>query len=94
MSTPLEITVERYLVRQVKDRCGWQVKGENTPGFPDRIVFAPGGKVAFVETKTVDGVLSKIQVRVHQILRALGSRVDVLWTKEMVDVFAREFFSP
>lgn len=53
-------------------------------GIPDRLCLLPGGRAIFVETKAPDGVLRGKQPRVHEWLRNLGFRVEVLWTLEQV----------
>jgi len=56
-------------------------------GAPDRIILMPGGLIVFVELKTIGGVLESWQKRFHTMLRSLGFRVEVLWTKEQVRAF-------
>ncbi len=89
---PREITVEQHLVDVCKANGAWAPKGENTVGFPDRIVLAPGARIVFVETKTTGGVVDPIQKRVHRALRALGFTVEIPWTREQVDEWAARFF--
>jgi len=86
-----EIQVEQYLVARVKELGGWAIKGENCAGFPDRIVIAKGF-VAFVEVKAPDGRVSKIQDAMHRRLASFGFPVEVLWSREGVDDFLRDFF--
>ena len=55
-------------------------------GFPDRIVLLPRGVLVWVETKRPQGgVLSPIQKVQHVLLRRLGQRVEVVWTKDQAD---------
>jgi hypothetical protein len=56
-------------------------------GVPDRIVLLPGGRLIFVELKKPDGVLKPWQSRMHQTLRELGFRVEVLWSIGQVHHF-------
>lgn len=56
-------------------------------GFPDRIILAPGGACIFVETKAPGKVPTLVQRKVHDSLRALGFRVEVISSKEEVDSF-------
>jgi hypothetical protein len=85
----LEASVESELI----DCCtliDWQCWKFVTPGRrgpPDRILLGSGGRVVFVELKTKGGRLFKWQKRNHKKLRALGFRVEVLWTKEQVRAF-------
>ncbi len=55
-------------------------------GVPDRIILL-NGTVIFVETKAPNGLLKPWQRRCHEMLRANGQRVDVLWTPEQVNKF-------
>ncbi len=87
-----EHAIEQHLVRQISARGAWCVKGENTVGFPDRILLASHGRVAFVELKTPGGQNSVVQKRVQRALRSLGFRVEVLWSREEVDEFLEDFF--
>ena len=88
-----EITVEQHFVKRCRAFGAWSVKGENVAGFPDRIMCAPVGRIAFVELKRPKGgVLSELQKEQHKRLRRLGFQVEVLWTKEEVDTFMTEFF--
>jgi hypothetical protein len=84
-----ETTVEDHLVSGVGARGGACPKwvSPNRVGPPDRIVLLPGSRIIFVETKAPDGVLKSWQARFHKMLRALGFRVEVLWTIEQVDAF-------
>ncbi len=87
-----EHSIEQHLVRQVSARGAWCVKGENTVGFPDRIVLASHGRVAFVELKAPGGRFRSVQRRVCHGLKALGFRVEVLYSNEDVDAFVEDFF--
>lgn len=54
-------------------------------GFPDRIILMPGGHVLFVETKAPKRRPSIVQKKVHQSLRDLGFRVEVIDSMEDVE---------
>lgn len=54
-------------------------------GIPDRMLLLPGGRLLFVETKTIGGRCSTKQKRVHARLQALGFEVRVWWTKEQCE---------
>ena len=54
-------------------------------GFPDRLVILPGGRVIWVETKTTGGRVSGAQRVAHALLRRLGHRVELVWTKEQAE---------
>lgn len=59
-------------------------------GVPDRIVIMPGGHIYFVELKTETGVLSPLQIEMHNQLRALGVDVRTLYGKDYVQGFVEE----
>lgn len=84
----LERDVERHLVNGVKaqgDKAYKWVSPGNV-GVPDRIVVWPGGKVEFIELKTDNGRLSKLQsVQICRLLK-LGCYTRVLYgLKGVVD---------
>lgn len=83
-----ESEIEKYLRERVEEIGGicdkWVSPGKN--GVPDRIVFAPGGHVVFVETKREKGgVISPLQTYRASQLKALGQHVYFIHTKEQVD---------
>ena len=84
----LENEVEGHLRRRVEKVGGICVKflPDFARGFPDRIVLLPGGVLVWVETKRPQGgVLSPVQRVQHVLLRRLGQRVEVVWTKDQAD---------
>lgn len=84
----LENEVEGHLRRRVEEVGGVCVKflPDFARGFPDRIVLLPGGVLVWVETKRPQGgVLSPVQKVQHVLLRRLGQRVEVVWTKDQAD---------
>ena len=86
-----ESTVERYLVKCVKDAGGIAEK-HTSPGRrgpPDRDVMWPNGELDWVETKAPKGVLSGAQERDHKRRRKMGFRVYVIWTKSQVDNYVQ-----
>lgn len=54
-------------------------------GFPDRLIILPEERVVWVETKTIGGKVSGSQRVAHAILRRLGHRVELVWTKEQAE---------
>lgn len=56
-------------------------------GIPDRLVLMPGGQLVFVELKAPDRRPTLTQAKVHERLRRLGFRVEVLDGIEAVDGF-------
>lgn len=89
----LESAVERALVKGARARAAWAVK--MTPaghaGFPDRIILAPDGRVAFVELKRPGGRVRPLQEATIRRLRALGFRVEVLDRPGQVRAFLNEW---
>lgn len=85
----MEKTIEKYLVLKIESLGGLCVKFPPLffRGFPDRIVLLPGARIVFVETKDAGKKPCQAQVRVHNRLKALGFRVDILDSKESVDNF-------
>ena len=84
----LENEVESHLRRRVEKAGGVCVKflPDFARGCPDRIVLLPGGVLVWVETKRPQGgVLSPVQKVQHVLLRRLGQRVEVVWTKDQAD---------
>ena len=89
----LENEVESYLRRRIEQAGGRCVKfvPDFARGFPDRIVLLPRGVLVWVETKRPQGgVLSPTQKVQHVLLRRLGQRVEVVWTKEEADALVTE----
>lgn len=66
----------------------WTAPG--TAGVPDRIVFLPGGVVIFVELKAPGRTSTALQVRIQQMLKALGADVRVIDSLEDVDALLKK----
>ena len=84
----LEAAVEQYLRRRVEAKGGRCVKFDpgNYRGWPDRIVLLPHGITVWVETKRpTSGRVAPAQRLVHEELRRLGQRVEIVWSKDDVD---------
>jgi len=75
-----EKLIEKTLAAEVKKLGGWSLKLLSTyvTGLPDRLVLLPGGVVFFVEVKTTGKKPTTIQRVVHEKLRGLGFRVEVV----------------
>lgn len=75
-----EKVTEQKLVRAVKAVGGIAVKfvSPGYDGMPDRLVLLPGAKIAFVEVKAMGCKPRPLQIRRHEMLRALGFLVYVL----------------
>lgn len=84
-----EKVIERKLVEAVKANDGMCIKllCDNLLGLPDRMVLMPHSKIAFVELKTTGRKPRRIQVFMHNKLRALGFRVEVIDSIEGVEQF-------
>ena len=83
----LEKDIERHLVRRVAERGGVAYKwvSPGRVGVADRIVMLPGGRVWFVELKTVKGRLSPLQKVFAADMARMGMNYAVLISKEEVD---------
>lgn len=84
-----EKAVERRLVELVKYNGGMCIKllCDQLIGLPDRICLFPGHKIAFVELKTTGKKPKRIQAYIHDKLRKLGFRVEVIDTIKGVEQF-------
>lgn len=84
-----EKDVEQRLVKGVERLGGICLKFPPLffAGFPDRIVLLPGALIVFVELKAPGKTARKLQIKIHNKLKALGFRVEVIDTIEGVDTF-------
>lgn len=89
MSVDSEKTVERRLVELVKANGGMCIKllCDQLTGLPDRMCLFPGHRIIFVELKTTGQKPRRIQTYVHNKLRDLGFRVEVIDTVKGVEQF-------
>ena len=89
VTKPREKKIETRLKKGVEAAGGWCVKFPPLffRGFPDRIILMPKGRITFVELKRPGEVPTAIQSKVHNQLRALGFRVEVLSSYDEVDGF-------
>jgi len=87
-----ERQIEQKLVRAVRAMGGLAVKfvSPGCDGMPDRLVLIPGGKMAFVEVKTKGGQSRPLQVKRHEMLRALGFKVYVLDDERQIQQILKE----
>jgi len=84
---PLEKDIEAYGVRKFKAQ-GWVPEKYTSPAkrsVPDRIVFKSGGSMFFAEMKRPGGKATPLQLKDHAKRRAMGFRVYVIDTRELVD---------
>lgn len=84
-----EKAVEHRLVELVKYNGGMCIKllCDQLIGLPDRMCLFPGHKIAFVELKTTGKKPKRIQAYIHDKLRKLGFRVEVIDTIKGVEQF-------
>lgn len=84
-----EKDIERRLVELVKINNGMCIKllCDQLTGLPDRMCLFPGHKIIFVELKTTGRKPRRIQVYIHNKLKALGFRVEVIDTIKGVEDF-------
>lgn len=84
-----EKLVERKLVELVKINNGMCIKllCDQLTGLPDRMCLFPNHKIVFVELKTTGQKPKRIQLFIHDKLRALGFRVEVIDTIKGVEQF-------
>lgn len=75
-----EKTLEARIRRETEVRGGIALKytSQYHRGMPDRILLLPGGSILFVEVKTTGCKPTKLQLRAHEQLRALGFTVGVV----------------
>lgn len=75
-----EKLIEKTLAAEVKKLGGWSLKLLCTyvTGLPDRLVLLPGGIIFFVEVKSTGKKPTTIQLLIHERLRRLGFRVEVV----------------
>ena len=87
-----EKLVERKLVELVKINGGMCIKllCDQLIGLPDRLCLFPGHIIVFVELKTTGRKPKRIQTFMHNKLRALGFRVEVIDTVERVNKFIED----
>jgi hypothetical protein len=82
-----ESKIEAYLVRACSKRgwsC-WKFASPGRKGVPDRIILIPGGKAVFIEVKSPEGQLSKLQGLLIEKLSQLGFLCFVVASYEEVD---------
>lgn len=84
-----EKVIERKLVEAVKLKGGMCIKllTNQFTGLPDRMCLFPNEIIVFVELKTTGQKPRKIQLLVHNKLRVLGFKVEVIDTLDGVDNF-------
>ena len=91
----LEKSIESSLGRAVQRRGGLWYKfvSPGQPGVPDRIIVVPGGRIVFVELKTLQGRLEKIQQWQIDRLREAGADVRVVRGSAEAKALVEELFA-
>ncbi len=84
----LEKEIESYLQRKTKEAGGVAYKfvSPGNDGVPDRILCLPGGRIAFIELKAPGKGARPLQAQQISRLQKLGFRVEVIDSKEKVDL--------
>jgi hypothetical protein len=87
-----EKEVEAYLVKRMKEIGGVAYKFTSPArrGVPDRLCLFPNQRMMFVELKRPGGSTTKLQDYEHERITYLGQRVDVIDSKEKVDLLIQE----
>lgn len=87
-----EKLIEQKLVQTVKSVGGIALKfvSPGYDGMPDRLLLYPGGKTAFVEVKAMGCKPRPLQIRRHDMFRALGFPVFVLDDADQIKQILRE----
>lgn len=82
-----EKLIEQKLVALTKLNGGMCIKllSFHIIGLPDRMCIFPKAKIVFVESKTTGLKPTPIQVYMHNKIRAMGFRVEVVDTVEKVE---------
>lgn len=88
-----EKLVERVLVEEVKKLGGMCIKllSYHIIGLPDRMCLFPKACIVFVELKTTGQKPKKIQTYIHDKIRALGFRVEVLDSVKEVKELCKDY---
>lgn len=86
MKIESEKVVERKLVELTNLNGGMCIKllSFHLLGLPDRLCIFPKGKSVFVETKTTNQKPRPVQIFMHNKIRKLGFRVEVIDTVDKV----------
>lgn len=90
-----EKQIEQKLVQAVRKSGGMCLKfvSPNFDGMPDRLIFFPGGKIAFVELKALGKKPRPLQIARHKLLMKLGFSVYVIDSVEQIGAILDEIQS-
>ena len=91
MGAMRESEIENYLVWHVERMGGkaYKFKSPSQRGVSDRVICLPDGQTWFVELKTKGGRLSVLQQLFAGDMQLLSQRYACLWSKEMIDEWAK-----
>jgi len=86
MKIEKEKILEKKLSMEIEKLGGWSLKllSTHVTGLPDRMCLLPGGRVFFAEVKTTKEKPKRIQIWVHNKIRALGFRVEIIDQSEKI----------
>lgn len=87
-----EKLIERNLKKWVEYAGGLCIKllATHFLGLPDRMCLLPEARIFFVELKSTGKKPTKIQERVHKMIRDLGFRVHVIDSMEDLELMLKK----
>jgi hypothetical protein len=93
MKIEKEKILEKKLSMEIEKLGGWSLKllSTHVTGLPDRMCLLPGGRVFFAEVKTTKEKPKRIQIWVHNKIRALGFRVEIIDQSEKIKEVIRDY---
>jgi len=93
MKIEKEKILEKKLSMEIEKLGGWSLKllSTHVTGLPDRMCLLPGGRVFFAEVKTTKEKPKRIQIWVHNKIRALGFRVEIIDQSEKIKELIRYY---
>ena len=93
MKIEKEKILEKKLSIEIEKLGGWSLKllSTHVTGLPDRMCLLPGGRVFFAEVKTTKEKPKRIQFWVHNKIRALGFRVEIIDQSEKIKEVIRDY---
>ena len=93
MKIEKEKILEKKLSIEIEKLGGWSLKllSTHVTGLPDRMCLLPGGRVFFAEVKTTKEKPKRIQIWVHNKIRALGFRVEIIDQSEKIKELIRDY---
>ena len=82
-----EKTLEKKLKDKVHNLGGWCIKISAAwiVGLPDRLCLMPGGVLFFAEVKSTGKKPTHIQTRIHDRIRGLGFRVEIIDNSQKIE---------